>query len=53
MPADWDRSVFKLAPQKSDEEGQVKVEVTCVRGVAALGGVGEEMAIAAEDLERI
>ena len=42
---------LQLAPQKSDDEGQVKVEV--MRGVAALGGVGEEMAIAAEDLERI
>ena len=42
---------LQLAPQKSDDEGQVKVEV--MRGVAALGGVGEEMAIATEDLERI
>ena len=23
-PADWDRSVFKVAPQKSDEEGRGK-----------------------------
>jgi hypothetical protein len=30
-----------LAPQKSDDEGQAKVEI--MRGVAALGGVGEEI----------
>ena len=42
---------LQLAPQKSDDEGQAKVEI--MRGVAALGGVGEEMAVAAEDLERI
>ena len=42
---------LQLAPQKSYDEGQVKVEV--MRGVAALGGVGGEMAIAAGDLERI
>jgi len=42
---------LQLAPQKSDDEGQAKVEI--MRGVAALGGVGEEMVIAAEDLERI
>jgi len=42
---------LQLAPQKSDDEGQVKVEV--MRGVAALSGVGDDMVIAAEDLERI
>ena len=42
---------LQLAPQKSGDEGQAKVEI--MRGVAALGGVGEEMTIAAEDLERI
>jgi len=42
---------LQLAPRSSDDKGQVRVDV--MRGVASLGGVGEEMTMAAEDRERL